>query len=227
MTVLVICMLLFVIAFVYVVYPRSVSRLENLEVAEIALGHGATIRPLIAHGGESFADIIDRHHPYAAINGTYYDFDMRPLGDILIDGKVVNRGCYRNAVAVTRKGKVIFLHKDQGRLNWSGCRFGVAAGPRLIHDGRIALDPVADGFSRRSLTKQALRSGIGRTKSGKLLLVASRDQLTLMQFAREMLALGAVEAMNLDGGGASGLYCNGKFLTTPSLSMSNVLLIYK
>lgn len=223
--------LAFAASFICAGQSRPIRATSSLQVVEIDIRPSIELRPVIARrgssNGELFSDIIARRRPYAAINGTYYDFDMRPLGDILIDGTLANRGRYRNAVAFTRKGKVVFLHKRRGRLDWTGCKSGIAAGPRLIHNGRIALDPVSDGFSRRSLTKKALRSGIGVTRNGKLLLVASRGDLTLGQLAREMLSLGAMDAMNLDGGSASGLYCDGKTLATPPLPMSNMLLVYR
>jgi exopolysaccharide biosynthesis protein len=223
--------LAFVGAFLFTSQSGQSHKAPRLEVVEIKLGPSVRVRPIVAREGSeigaAFSSVIEKQRPYAAINGTYYDIDMRPLGDILVDGKLANRGIYRNGVGVSSSGRILFLHKKHGRLNWSGCRNGIAAGPRLIHNGQIALDPVADGFSKKSLTKQALRSGIGKTKDGKLLLAASKDELTLGEFARAMRELGAVEAMNLDGGGASGLYCDGKMLAKPSLPMSNMLLIYK
>lgn len=218
---------LLLIAAVFISAGRShPNRVLNVEYIEIDL-RGKEIRPVVFRSGALFSSVIEQYHPYAAINGTYYDGEFRPLGDILVGGKLENHGHYRNAVAHTNDGKLIFLHKEKGRLNWNNCQSGIAAGPRLIHNGKIALDPVSDGFSRRSLTIEALRSGVGRTRSGKLLLVTSKEQMTLAAFAQSMLDLGAVEAMNLDGGGASGLYFNGKTLMSPTLPMTNMLLVLK
>lgn len=200
----------------------------NVHVVKIRLGSNVEVRPAVASGVcESFKEMVTRLKPYAAINGTFYDTDYRPLGDILIGGKIVNRGHYRNAVAYKKTGEVHFLRVSRGRIPWRGYRAGLAAGPRLVHNGKIALDPVADGFSRRSLTLSSYRSGVGRTKDGYLLLVTTKQPMTLNEFAKVMLGLGSVEAMNLDGGGACGLYHNGKTLATPYLQMTNVLLVYK
>ena len=38
-----------------------------------------------------------------------------------------------------------------------------------------------------------------------------------------MLELGCVEAMNLDGGGSRGLYCNGEFKAVPGRPLTTVL----
>jgi len=203
----------------------------NLNIVEIDMRTRVRIQPLIVRNGKTigdlFSNVIRKHRPYAAINGTYFDENMRPLGDILIDGKLVNRGHYCNAVAFSKEGKVVFLHVKHGRLNWTRYESGISCAPRLIHKSRIVLDPVSEGFSRRSLTKEAIRSGVGVTADGKFLFVTSKSSLTLRQFADAMLKIGAVDAMNLDGGAASGLYCNGKTITTPMLPMTNMLMVYR
>ncbi|MHB1455985.1 MAG: phosphodiester glycosidase family protein [Armatimonadota bacterium] len=218
-------------AFMRIGESKPAPSTSNLNVVKIEIHPEVKIQPVIVRKGTAigglFSTVIRKHRPYAAINGTYFDMDMRPLGDILIDGKLVNRGTYRNAVAFTKKGKVVFLHVKRGKLNWKGCASGIACGPRLIHKAKIDLDPVSEGFSRRSLTKEAIRSGVGMTADGDLLLVTSKSNLTLREFADSMLKLGAVDAINFDGGSASGLYCDGMTITTPVLPMSNMLLVYR
>lgn len=199
---------------------------SHIKVVEIDLNDKIKIEPtLAANGQESFDSAMDRMHPYAAINGTYYDKQMKPLGDIVIDGKLVNRGSQRHAIAITKNGKVEFIHRGKARFKWSGYKAGLAAGPRLVHKGKIALDPVADGFTKRSLTITAWRAGVGKTANNKLILVVAEKSITLKQFAEIMLDLGVVEAMNLDGGGACALYKEGKFLSRPLLPMTNMLII--
>jgi exopolysaccharide biosynthesis protein len=225
---LVAAVFVFAFAFIGASNYRPIRNLLNVKKIEITIGPGVEIRPAMAHAdGEDFEDIVRRYHPYAAINGTYYDDNNVPIGDILIDGRIVNRGCCRNAFAITKTGRMAFIHRSHGRLHWKGYRYGIAAGPRLVHNGKIVLDPVADGFTRKARGLKAWRSGIGETRSGKLLLITARESLTLHEFAQLMLDEGAVEAMNLDGGGACALYANGKMLCSPSKIMTNVLLVYK
>jgi len=50
---------------------------------------------------------------------------------------------------------------------------------------------------------------------------------TVRQLADIMKALGAYDAMNLDGGASSGLWVQGKYLVQPGRSISNALLILK
>ena len=203
----------------------------RIKVVEIDPKAGFEIRPELASSkleqGETFSSMTRRLKPYAAINGTYYDENTMPLGDVLINGKLVNRGGYRHAVAISRSGKASIIHRKRRRFNWRNYRAGLSSGPRLVHEGKIALDPVADGFSPISLRKKAWRSGIGIKSDGKVLLVTVIQSMTLAQFAQLMLDLGAVDAINLDGGGACALYKDGHTLVIPSLPMSNLLVVYK
>lgn len=209
---------------------RGAAHDSLIKVVEIASGTGMDIRPALArdrHSGEEFSEMIRRLRPYAAINGTFYDKQMKPLGDIVIDGKLVNHGAYRHALAITKSGKTVLISRKNGKFGWSKYRAGIAAGPRLVHKGKIALDPVADGFSKRSKSISAWRSGAGITKKGNLLLVTAKKSLTFAEFAQVMLDLGSVEALNLDGGGACGLYYRGRTLAFPTLRMTNMLVVYK
>lgn len=194
--------------------------LNTVELRPVILDRSAT-------HGKTFTEIVKSYKPYAAINGTFYDDNLCPLGDVLVDGKLLKSGRYRNAVAVRNDGRTEFVQRRGERFDWNGYKCALAAGPRLIHDGTIHIDPIPDGFKQMSLKLTAPRSGIGLTRTGKLLLVVDRDYVTLGQFARVMRNLGAVEAMNLDGGPASGLYCDGKTLVDARLRMTNLLLVYK
>jgi exopolysaccharide biosynthesis protein len=202
--------------------------MRNTVVVKLSLTD-IVIRPALAKGGtprsDSFDEMISRLKPYAAINGTFYDTArMEPIGDIVIDGKLVKHGIYRIAIAVRNDGKVEFIRAKNGNFEWKGYKTALASGPMLVQNGRIALNS-ADGLSQHVFLGRACRSGVGVTKDGKLLLVVAKDRITLAQFAHIMLNLHALHAMNLDGGEASGLYANGRILIKPSLRMTNLLTV--
>lgn len=100
----------------------------------------------------------------------------------------------------------------------------ISAGPLLVKDSKIALDPQREGFKEaKILSSVAQRSAIGLTADNKLILVTT--QMTMKDLALAMQALGCTHAMNLDGGASSGLYANGKMLTSPGRKLNTVFMI--
>jgi hypothetical protein len=121
----------------------------------------------------------------------------------------------------------IAFHADRDQNAWLAVGEAVGAGPRLVRDGEIAVDPLSEGFQDpKILDDRAMRSAIGITKTGKLLLVTAAGP-AIGELAVLMRSLGAVQAMNLDGGGSSGLYCNGQILTRPGRPLSNALVFVR
>jgi exopolysaccharide biosynthesis protein len=109
-------------------------------------------------------------------------------------------------------------------LDWSDIQTAVGAGPRLVADGKVTLDAKAEGFAdQKILTASAARSGIAIMPDGSILL-ATVNGATMAQWAAVMKAIGAKQAMNLDGGASSGMYASGKMLTPPGRLLSNALI---
>ncbi|HOQ29037.1 MAG TPA: phosphodiester glycosidase family protein [Armatimonadota bacterium] len=109
---------------------------------------------------------------------------------------------------------------------WQSVQEGLGCGPRLLAEGRIAYDPKGEGFNDpKILSLAGARSAIGIRHDGTILLVTC--SATVRQLADIMKALGAYDAMNLDGGASSGLWVQGKYLVQPGRSISNALLILK
>lgn len=187
------------------------------------------VNPVLAvNNCESFNRLVGRLKPYAAICGTYYDDNRDPMGDIVIDGKVVHRGGQRQGVGFKSNGEMVFLErKGKSRLNWKGCVSGVACGPRLLRSGRKDINVTRDGFSEAANTNIAYRCAIGATDDGRLVLCAVADYITLDTLADIMLELGARNAVNMDGGSMCALYHNGKYLVTPASPMVNIIAVYK
>jgi exopolysaccharide biosynthesis protein len=106
-----------------------------------------------------------------------------------------------------------------------------SAGPELLRDGQVAIDAVNEGvFDPRGLNNYTFsayrhaRTPAGIDRHGRLLL-ATADRipgisagLTLTEEADVMRALGAVDAMNLDGGGSTQFASEGRLLNAASSS---------
>ncbi|WP_199306501.1 phosphodiester glycosidase family protein [Pseudanabaena sp. FACHB-2040] len=93
----------------------------------------------------------------------------------------------------------------------------VAGGPLLVKNRTIVLNAAAEGFSESFATQSAVRSAIGVTDRGTLLLVTLHFSpggrgATLPEMAQVMQQLGSVHALNLDGGSSSSLYLGGQLL---------------
>ncbi len=101
------------------------------------------------------------------------------------------------------------------------------AGPLLVRDG-CAVQGDREGFSAgaRQFDSDITdgrhpRAAIGVGRDGRLLAVACdgcSDEdagMTLAELAETMLALGAVAALNLDGGGSTSLVCAGRLRNLP------------
>lgn len=103
----------------------------------------------------------------------------------------------------------------------------VAAGPLLLQNRQISLDAEAEKFSKAFAIEKASRSAIGQTSDGNVILAAVHTRTdgggaTLDDIAQIMQQLGAVNALNLDGGSSTTLYLGGQILDRPSRSTARV-----
>jgi hypothetical protein len=104
----------------------------------------------------------------------------------------------------------------------------VSGGPRLVERGRVAVRSSAEGFDAPGLYGRFVvspnpRTMAGVTASGELLLVTVDGRqpswsagVSLREAARVMVALGARDALNLDGGGSTTMVVRGRVVNRPS-----------
>jgi hypothetical protein len=122
--------------------------------------------------------------------------------------------------------------------DWSGIAHAISGGPYLVKDGQVYVDTVAQRIRMNPAEVSAPRTAVGITASGQLLLVTvdGRQQkvsqgLTLVQMGQLMRRLGAVQAMNLDGGGSTQMVVAGRLVNSPSIphgaAVSTALGIFK
>lgn len=177
---------------------------------------------------ERFSDFVARTSPAAAITGTFFGGHLSLVGDVVVAGKMLHYGRQVGTpIAVTGGRQVSFPLLKEGRLDaWEGYSTVVCAGPRLLKDGRCVLNARKEGFRDRRLFGRARRCAIGLTAKNKLLLVATTQNITLGQLAAFMKGIGAVEAVNLDGGSSTGLYYGGSFAVKPGRNLTNFISVY-
>lgn len=193
----------------------------NVKVAVALAGGGLGRR-------ESFRGMLHRTRPVAALTGTFFSMrDAWPTGDIVIDGRWVYTGCIGTAVAITPRNEVRFVPTRRGKpRHWHDYQTVLGGGPRLMTRGRITLAPGAEGFRDRSLFARRPRTAVGVTRHGKLLLVSVRRSIYLRRLARIMRALGARDAVAMDGGGSTAMFYRGRFVSRPARRLTNLLVVY-
>lgn len=99
----------------------------------------------------------------------------------------------------------------------------IGGGPRLVRDGQIEITGEAELFRPDITQGRAPRTALGITEDGKLLLVTVNGRqpnisvgMSLVELANLLLELGAVQAMNLDGGGSTTMVIRNLVLNLPS-----------
>ncbi len=102
-----------------------------------------------------------------------------------------------------------------------------AAGPWLVQQGKIVLDAKSENFNAQFSKETAVRSAIATTATGNILLVAVHDRSggkgpTLTEMAQIIQQLGAVDALNLDGGSSTSLYLGGQLINRASATAARV-----
>jgi hypothetical protein len=130
---------------------------------------------------------------------------MRP-GTVVLSSRMSGAGA--KAIKAMRKRGSIRLRWTFG---WNGVMDSVGGMPMLVRDGKNVAHDCSSYFCSRNP-----RTGIGVTAEGDILLVtvdgrkSSSVGMSLIGFAGAMIDLGAVAAVNLDGGGGSTMWVKGQ-----------------
>ena len=192
--------------------------------------HTICLRTALAYNsfGRNLTDttssMAQQHDAILAINGDYYGFRER--------GYVMRSGfLYRSEAANDPEQEDLVLYPDGSmaivreseisakQLAQGGASEIFSFGPGLITDGQIKVSS-DDEVERAQVTNPRTAIGLlsplhyiflvsdGRTKESK--------GLSLLELAELMQDLGCVTAYNLDGGGSSTFWFNGRVLNRPT-----------
>jgi exopolysaccharide biosynthesis protein len=125
------------------------------------------------------------------------------------------------ALAGLKVGDTVIIDQTLGQ-DWDKTRYALGAGPRLVKGSSIFITTKLEEFGSDVAGGRAPRTALGLTKAGHILLVvvdgrqAASIGQSLLELAAFMQELGAVDAMNLDGGGSSEMVVNGRTVNNPS-----------
>ena len=116
---------------------------------------------------------------------------------------------------------------------WKNVKHIISGGPYLVKDGDVFVDMTAEKLG--AIGGKNPRSAIGYTSDNTLVLVAVDGRegqsvgMTLMQLASFMKSVGCIGAINLDGGGSTVMYVNGKIVNNPAqvggIPISNAIVL--
>ena len=121
--------------------------------------------------------------------------------------------------------------------DWRTVRLAVAGGPRLLAEGRVAVNATEEGFDGGFANGRHPRTAAGIASDGALLLITVDGRqrgfsqgATLAELAALLLKHGARDAVNLDGGGSTTLVVRDALTNAPSdgreRPVANALLVF-
>ena len=208
--------------------PLSQVRVKTVSANKETCKDNCPTKPL--------GDYVKENNGFAGINGSYFC----PPDYSSCKGKV---NSYDYALYNSNSGK--WLSKSS--LDWSktglaafngstskfykkstdygddGVTAGIVNYATLVHKGEVVVNS-GDLTSYQKDTK-GLRGAIGTGSTNLYLAIISNATVT--DAAYVMKDLGALNALNLDGGGSSAMYVNGSYIIGPGRSLPNAIVLIK
>jgi len=172
--------------------------------------------------------------------------DLKGSSTIPADGFVISvAGTARQwALEKLRVGTRVRLNLDWSQTetetsdSWKQAASIIGGGPQLIKNGRVEITNAAEKILPSFVSDYHPRTAIAKLKSGQILLVtvdgrqpAESIGMPLTMLADLLLEFGAVEAINLDGGGSTTMVIKNKLVNKPSDAtgerpVSDAILVY-
>lgn len=206
---------------------------SNIYVADIQVSDPSYLKTAFANNTygrnitETTSDIAESNNAIFAINGDYYGFRD--------DGYVVRNGVeYRDtassgdndALVIDKEGNLSVVKEGEvslDSLSDKGAWQVLSFGPGLLEDGKITVNSSSEVGKAMSSNP---RTAIGQISKLHYVVIVSDGRtsessgLSLLQLAEEFKERGCTVAYNLDGGGSSTMYFNGKVINKPTSGKS-------
>jgi hypothetical protein len=202
-------------------------------VADVRLQSAESLRSAFADGlfGRNIIDytsaIAEDNKAILAINGDYYGF--RSDGILIRNGIIYRDEPARTGLAIYADGSMAVYDETSAgaeALVDSGVIHTLSFGPALVKDGEVSEDledvRIDANFGNRDIDGANPRTGIGMIEPNHFVFIVVDGRsagyskgMTLRQFAELFASYGCTQAYNLDGGGSSTLYFNGRVVNNP------------
>lgn len=164
---------------------------------------------------ENTLDFLKEQHAQLAINATFFNMDYQDtdnIGLVVSDGEHISPfGRNWPAINIDKDNHATIVHGKNDTFEVTSPE-GVTLYNAVAGSDQIVIDskPLADQPDRSFFTTAHPRSAAGITQDNHLLLVTVdgrqegySEGMPLNELAQLMIDLGAVEALNLDGGGST------------------------
>lgn len=190
------------------------------------------VTPLLPiHGlgsGEGFDAMARRSGATAVINGSYFHPQSYvPAGDLVVHGNYVSVGRVPTAVTITPDNLAAIRPVSPLRTAaWRGFETVVASGPYILRAGVVELGAHETAYRDGALFRRAARSAVGLQGGRHLIFMSTRAPITTFEAAKLMRALGAQDAVLLDGGSSTGLAWQGRILIRPARKIAYGIAVY-
>jgi exopolysaccharide biosynthesis protein len=182
----------------------------------------------------SLQDFVNRNGCFAGVNGSYFCPDSyadcsgkKNSFDFPIFNTKLSRWINQGNLFWNFRAMVYFdgsgAHYLQNAKDFSG---GLTAGivnyPGLLADGNVQIDDNQSGLSEKQKAK-GTKVGIG-VKDNKNVIVVIAQNVNMQEFAYVFKSLGAKGALNLDTGGSTAFYQDGRYIFGPGRNLPNAVL---
>lgn len=182
----------------------------------------------------SLKEYVERNNGFAGVNGSYFCPDTYPdcsgkknAFDFPVYNSRLNKWINGGNLFWNSRSMFYFdgsgAHYKQNANDFSG---GLMAGlvnyPGILSDGNVQIDDNQSGLSDKQKAK-GTKVGIG-VSSEKNVMVVIAQNVNMQEFGYVFKALGAKGALNLDTGGSTALYYNGRYIFGPGRNIPNAII---
>lgn len=178
------------------------------------------------------SDTAKAHGAILAINGDYYGARVKEGGYVLRNGTVYSSKALKtdadrttgtiDDLVIWKDGRFSIINEAEtpmAQLVENGARQVLAFGPAMLEDGNLRVGENEKGLVR-ALNP---RTAIGMIEPGHYVFVVAEGRqkpkdcgISVYRLALFMQELGVQTAYNLDGGGSSALWFNGRLINHPT-----------
>jgi uncharacterized protein YigE (DUF2233 family) len=171
----------------------------------------------IGRGGAAFNTLVNGSNAVAVINGGYFHPRTFSIaGDLVVNGKHISTGRLRSVFAITPDNRVVIrTHSSIAPAAWAGYETALAGGPFVLQKGNVVVAPRREGYRDPSVWSKAPRSAVGVVNNRQFFFISTTARLNLFDLAKVMDALGAKDAIALDGGSSVGMAFRREVLIRP------------